>query len=60
MQLIFPSSSATAIIIRGMHMAANGDVAGRMRMLALLYSFIIALFLRVISQYTLGIFWVGS
>ncbi|KAE8381144.1 OPT oligopeptide transporter protein-domain-containing protein [Aspergillus bertholletiae] len=57
LQLIFPSSSATAITIRGMHLASSGAYEARQKMRILAYSFIFALLLRVVSQYAIGILW---
>ncbi|KGO69687.1 Protein of unknown function DUF3328 [Penicillium italicum] len=57
LHLIFPSSSATAITIRGMHMATDGDAAGQKMMKALGISVVVALSLRVVSQYAIGILW---
>ncbi|KAH9990676.1 OPT oligopeptide transporter protein-domain-containing protein [Xylariaceae sp. FL0662B] len=57
LNLIFPSSMATAITIRSMHSAADGErVAGR-KMKATVYAFLAAMALRVVSQFALGIFW---
>ncbi|PGH14929.1 OPT family oligopeptide transporter [Helicocarpus griseus UAMH5409] len=57
LNLIFPSSSATAITIRSMHQAASGASMARQKLAALLYAFIFAVFLRVTSQYAIGILW---
>ncbi|OAX82925.1 hypothetical protein ACJ72_02713 [Emergomyces africanus] len=57
LNLIFPSSSATAITIRSMHQAASGASMARQKLAALLYAFIFAVLLRVASQYAIGILW---
>jgi uncharacterized oligopeptide transporter (OPT) family protein len=57
LRLIFPSASATAMTIRSMHDAANGETIGKMKMKALSIAFSTALVLRVVSQYALGILW---
>ncbi|KAE8333979.1 OPT oligopeptide transporter protein-domain-containing protein [Aspergillus sergii] len=57
LRLIFPSSAATAITIRGMHLAASGAYEARQKMRTLAYSFIFAMLLRVVSQYAIGILW---
>ncbi|KAI9686320.1 MAG: hypothetical protein M1820_010644 [Bogoriella megaspora] len=55
--LIFPSSSATAISIRGMHMAAEGSSSARNKTKALGLAFGFAAILRVLSQYFMGLLW---
>ncbi|KAG5290070.1 hypothetical protein I7I48_09576 [Histoplasma ohiense] len=57
LNLIFPSSSATAITIRSMHQAASGASMARRKLEALLYAFIFAVLLRVASQYAIGVLW---
>ncbi|EFR02095.1 hypothetical protein MGYG_05097 [Nannizzia gypsea CBS 118893] len=57
LNLVFPSSSATAITISGMHLAAGGSQLARHKMVALVFAFVFALMLRVISQYAPGILW---
>ena len=58
LHLIFPSSSATAITIRGMHLAADGGSGAQRKMKALIQAFSFACIVRVISQYAIGILWV--
>jgi hypothetical protein len=60
LHLIFPSSSATAITIRGMHLAADGGSMARRKMKALIQAFAFACIIRVVSQYAIGIFWVRA
>ncbi|PGH05441.1 hypothetical protein GX51_02965 [Blastomyces parvus] len=57
LNLIFPSSSATAITIRSMHQAASGASMARQKLAALLYAFTFAVILRVASQYAIGVLW---
>lgn len=60
LNLVFPSSSATAITISGMHLAAGGSRLARQKMVALAFAFAFALVLRVMSQYAPGILWVSN
>lgn len=57
LRLIFPTPSATAMTIRAMHAAVDGEVVGKMKMKALSIAFAAAFVLRVVSQYALGILW---
>jgi uncharacterized oligopeptide transporter (OPT) family protein len=57
LRLVFPSASATAMTIRSMHDAINGEVLGKKKMKALSIAFVGALLLRVVSQYAEGIIW---
>ncbi|KAI1078854.1 OPT oligopeptide transporter protein-domain-containing protein [Whalleya microplaca] len=57
LNLIFPSSMATAITIRSMHSAADGEQVAARKMKATLYAFLAAMILRVVSQFAVGIFW---
>ncbi|MCJ1309402.1 hypothetical protein MMC25_003061 [Agyrium rufum] len=58
LNLLFPSSSATAITIRGMHLAAEqGRSSAQSQMNFLAAAFVVALIMRVISQLAIGIFW---
>jgi OPT family oligopeptide transporter len=57
LRLIFPSASATAMTIRSMHDAANGEAIGKLKMKGLSIAFSAAFLLRVVSQYALGILW---
>jgi hypothetical protein len=57
LQLVFPTSSATALTIRSMHDAVRGETIGKMKMKALSWAFAAAMVLRVVSQYALGILW---
>jgi hypothetical protein len=60
LNLIFPSSSAVAMTIRSMHLAASGASLATLKVKALGISFAFAAVLRIISQYALGIFWVST
>ncbi|KAK2814262.1 hypothetical protein FQN49_008253 [Arthroderma sp. PD_2] len=55
LNLVFPSSSATAITISSMHLASGGSQLARRKMVALGFAFVFALMLRVISQYAPGV-----
>ncbi|KAI9663058.1 MAG: hypothetical protein M1821_008106 [Bathelium mastoideum] len=55
--LIFPSSSATAITIRGMHKASEGGASAQNKTKALGMAFAFAASLRVVSQYAMGLLW---
>jgi uncharacterized oligopeptide transporter (OPT) family protein len=57
LRLVFPSASATALTIRSMHDAVRGEIIGKMKMKAMGIAFMIAMGLRVVSQYALGILW---
>ena len=57
LKLVFPSSSATAMTIRSMHLAIGGEKLAKLKMKALSIAFACAFTLRVVSQYCLGILW---
>lgn len=57
LHLIFPSFSATAMTIRSMHLAGTGEAMAKLKMRALSIAFGVAVVLRVVSQYALGILW---
>ncbi|KAI9755230.1 MAG: Cu-binding protein [Chaenotheca gracillima] len=57
LRLIFPTGTATAMTIRSMHAAVGGAAMAKAKTKALSISFSIALVLRVVSQYALGILW---
>ena len=58
LNLLFPSSSATAITIKGMHTASDrGHSTAQSQMRLLAIAFAAALLVRVLSQYAIGIFW---
>lgn len=60
LNLVFPSSSATAITIRSMHLAADGSDSAWKTMKALGVAFTFAGGLRILSQYALGLLWVSD
>jgi hypothetical protein len=60
LNLVFPSSMATAITIRSMHSAADGEKSAGRKMKATLYAFGAAMVLRILSQYALGFLWVSG
>jgi uncharacterized oligopeptide transporter (OPT) family protein len=57
LKLIFPTPAATAMTIRAMHLAATGETIAKLKMRALGIAFSLALVLRVVSQYAIGILW---
>ena len=60
LRLLFPSSSATAITIRSMHLAADrGSSSAQTQMKVLIVAFVAAFFLRVLSPFAVGILWVS-
>lgn len=58
--MVFPSSAATAITIRSMHLAAEGGTLALRKMRALSWAFVAAASLRVLSQYAMGLLWVSK
>ncbi|EFQ35646.1 hypothetical protein CGRA01v4_09830 [Colletotrichum graminicola] len=57
LDLVFPSSMATAMSIHSMHSAADGEEAARPKLKATIYAFGAAMVLRVVSQYAPGLLW---
>ncbi|OTA93878.1 hypothetical protein M434DRAFT_284274 [Hypoxylon sp. CO27-5] len=57
LQLVFPSSYATATTIRSMHLAVDGAHLAKKKMRALSLGFAFATICRVVSQFAIGIFW---
>ncbi|KAL2127811.1 hypothetical protein VTI74DRAFT_10143 [Chaetomium olivicolor] len=57
LDLVFPSSMATAMSIHSMHSAADGEKAARIKLKATIYAFVAAMVLRVVSQYAPGLLW---
>jgi hypothetical protein len=43
-----------------MHLAVDGAVLGKKKMVVLLYSFIYAMTTRVLSQFAIGVLWVSK
>ncbi|KAH6714629.1 OPT oligopeptide transporter protein-domain-containing protein [Leptodontidium sp. MPI-SDFR-AT-0119] len=57
MNLTFPSATAVALTIRAIHTTAGGSDEAKKKVRALCYAFVVALVLRVVSQYANGIIW---
>lgn len=57
LRLVFPTPVATSMTIRSMHAAVTGEAIAKLKMKALSIAFSLALILRVVSQYCLGILW---
>ncbi|KAI2640328.1 OPT superfamily oligopeptide transporter [Hypomontagnella submonticulosa] len=57
LQLVFPSSYATATTIRSMHLAMDGARQAKKKMKALSLGFAYAVICRVLSQFAIGILW---
>lgn len=60
LNLVFPSSTATAMTIRSMHSAADGGDSAGCELKVTMYAFVGAMILRIVSQYALGLLWVCS
>lgn len=60
LQLIFPSSYATATTIRSIHLAVDGADMAKQKMRALSYGFGYAMVCRVLSQFAVGVLWVSA
>ncbi|KAL8292838.1 hypothetical protein RQP46_000532 [Phenoliferia psychrophenolica] len=56
-KLVFPTPSATALTIRSLHSGPAGAIVAKKKGFMLLYSFLGAILLRVVSQYAPGILW---
>lgn len=56
-KLVFPTPTATALTIRALHAGPGGAAAAKSKARCLLYSFIFAIILKVLSQYAPGIIW---
>lgn len=57
LRLMFPTPTATALVIRNMHAGATGAANAIKRLWGLFYSFIFAFVLRIVSQYAAGLLW---
>ncbi|KAI0016895.1 OPT oligopeptide transporter protein-domain-containing protein [Xylariomycetidae sp. FL0641] len=57
LNLVFPSSMATALTIQSMHSAVDGASSAGREFKATVYAFAGALALRVASQYAIGLLW---
>ncbi|MCJ1251795.1 hypothetical protein MMC30_009033 [Trapelia coarctata] len=58
LHLVFPSSSATAVMIRNLHTTTEGQSSTtQSKMKALTVAFGFAMTLRILSQYAIGVLW---
>ncbi|KAH7169905.1 OPT oligopeptide transporter protein-domain-containing protein [Dactylonectria macrodidyma] len=57
LRLIFPTSTATAATIRSLHIATTGGDSAKKKIYVLLWAFLAALVLRVVSNFAPGILW---
>ncbi|KAI8456543.1 putative oligopeptide transporter [Phakopsora pachyrhizi] len=56
-KLVFPTPTATAIAIHGLHSGPEGEEKGRKQVICLSIALFGAIFLRVVSQYVPGVLW---
>jgi len=59
LQLVFPSSFATATTIRSMHATVSSSKVTQQQLRALSMAFVYAMVCRVVSQFAIGFFWVS-
>jgi uncharacterized oligopeptide transporter (OPT) family protein len=57
LRLMFPTPTATALVIRNMHAGRSGAANALKKLWSLSWSFLFALILRIVSQYAPGILW---
>ena len=57
LRLMFPTPTATALVIRNMHAGRTGAINAIKRLWGLFYSFLFAFVLRIVSQYAPGLLW---
>ncbi|KIJ08733.1 hypothetical protein PAXINDRAFT_88433 [Paxillus involutus ATCC 200175] len=57
LKLVFPSGVAAAYTIQSLHVGKNAEIAARKKTKALIYAFIAAILLRVVSEYAPGLLW---
>ncbi|KAH8897548.1 OPT superfamily oligopeptide transporter [Thozetella sp. PMI_491] len=57
LRLMFPTPTATALVIRNMHAGAKGAANAMKRLWGLCWSFLFAIILRITSQYAPGLLW---
>ncbi|KAG1732693.1 OPT oligopeptide transporter protein-domain-containing protein [Suillus paluster] len=57
LKLVFPSGVAAAYTIQSLHVGKNAEVTARKKTKTLLYAFIFAITLRVVSEYAPGLLW---
>lgn len=56
-KLVFPTPTATALAIHGLHSGPEGEAAGKKQAICLGVAFLSSISLRVVSQYIPGIVW---
>ncbi|KAG1775683.1 OPT oligopeptide transporter protein-domain-containing protein [Suillus placidus] len=57
LKLVFPSGVAAAYTIQSLHVGKNAEVTARKKTKALIYAFIFAILMRVVSEYAPGLLW---
>ncbi|KAG1838579.1 OPT oligopeptide transporter protein-domain-containing protein [Suillus subalutaceus] len=57
LKLVFPSGVAAAYTIQSLHVGKNAEVIAKKKTKTLIYSFIFAISLRVVSEYAPGLLW---
>lgn len=57
LKLVFPSGVAAAYTIHSLHVGKNAELTARKKTKALIYAFIFAIILRVVSEYAPGVLW---
>ncbi|KAG0707878.1 OPT oligopeptide transporter protein-domain-containing protein [Suillus ampliporus] len=57
LKLVFPSGVAAAYTIHSLHVGKNAEATARKKTKALVYAFIFAIVLRVVSEYAPGMLW---
>ncbi|KAG0706280.1 OPT oligopeptide transporter protein-domain-containing protein, partial [Suillus ampliporus] len=57
LKLVFPSGVAAAYTVHSLHVGKNAEVTARKKTKALIYAFIFAIILRVVSEYAPGLLW---
>lgn len=56
-KLVFPSAVAVAHTIRSLHVGKNAEANAKKKTKALMYAFLFAVALRVVSEYAPGVLW---
>ncbi|OJA20544.1 hypothetical protein AZE42_07076 [Rhizopogon vesiculosus] len=57
LKLVFPSGVAAAYTIHSLHVGRDAEVTARKKTKALIYAFVFAIVLRVVSEYAPGVLW---
>ncbi|KAG1800107.1 OPT oligopeptide transporter protein-domain-containing protein [Suillus subaureus] len=57
LKLVFPSGVAAAYTIQSLHVGKNAEAIAREKTKTLIYAFIFAILLRVVSEYAPGLLW---